>query len=88
MKKKQVKAKTYYINHCANGGRYVSERPMNPIFFMTPAILKCVPTKRKRITRSGVFVGAICLTIKDEILRIVSIKNRKGYNLYKNTIES
>ena len=70
---------TRYVNEDANGGIYVSKKPMNQIFYSTPARLKCVQTKSTKITRKGVFAGAICETIDGEILKIVKVKNRNGY---------
>lgn len=72
-------AKTYYINEDANGCVCISKKPMSQRYYCTPVIIKCVETKSKRITRKGIFVGAICVTIENEILKIVGIKNRKGY---------
>jgi hypothetical protein len=72
----KIKPTRYYLNRDCNGGLYVSKCPMNQIYYYTPQILHCVPTKRAKITRKGVFVGAICVTINDEILRIVKIKDR------------
>lgn len=74
-----VKPKAYYLNHDVNGVLYVSKRPLNQLYYVTPALLYCIPTKTKRITKNGVFVGAICRTIHSEILKIVDIKNRNGY---------
>lgn len=70
---------TRYVNEDANGGIYVSKKPMNQTFYCTPARLKCIETKSKKVTRKGVFAGAICETIDGEILKIVKVKNRKGY---------
>lgn len=72
--------KTYYLNECASGFIYVSAKPMDSNFYSTPAILRCIPSKSKKLTPKGVFVGAICITIKGEVLEIVKVKNRKGYN--------
>jgi hypothetical protein len=69
----------YYLNQDANGALCVSKKPMNQTFYSTPQILHCVPTTRTKITRQGVFVGAICVTINNEILEIVKIKDRKDY---------
>jgi len=70
---------TYYLNEDANGGIYVSKKPMNPKYYHSPAILKCVPTKARKLTRKGVFAGAICLTITNDILKIVKVKLRQGW---------
>ena len=70
---------TMYLNEDANGMIYVSKTPMNQKFYCTPARLKCVETKSKNITRKGVFAGAICETIDGRILKVVKVKNRKGY---------
>lgn len=74
-----MEAKTFYINEDANGLIFVSKKPMNQNFYCTPARVKCVETKAKRITLKGVFAGAICKTIDDNILKIVKVKNRCGY---------
>jgi hypothetical protein len=70
---------TMYLNEDANGSIHVSKKPMNQTFYCTPAILKCIECKNKRITKKGVFAGAICETIDGRILKIVKVKNRKGY---------
>lgn len=70
---------TMYLNEDANGGIYVSKKPMNQNFYCTPARLKCIETKAKRVTRKGVFAGAICETIDGRILKVVQVKNRQGY---------
>jgi hypothetical protein len=70
---------TMYINEDANGLIYVSRKPMNEICYITPAILKCIETKSKKITRKGVFAGAICETIAGRVLKIVKVRFRKGY---------
>ena len=70
---------TMYLNEDANGGIYVSKQPMNQRFYCTPARLKCIETKSKKITRKGVFAGAICETIDGRILKIIEVKNRQGY---------
>ena len=70
---------TMYLNEDANGGIYVSKQPMNQRFYCTPARLKCIETKSKKITRKGVFAGAICETIDGRILKIIKVKNRQGY---------
>jgi hypothetical protein len=70
---------TMYLNEDANGGIYVSKTPMKPTFYCTPARLKCVETKSKKITRKGVFAGAICETIDGRILKIIKVKNMQGY---------
>lgn len=74
-----TKPMRYYLNKDASGALFVSKKPMNQTFYSTPQILHCVPTTRTKITRHGVFVGAICVTINDEILEIVKIKDRKDY---------
>ena len=68
-----------YLNEDANGGIYVSKKPMNQNFYCTPARLKCVEIKAKKVTRKGVFAGAICETIDGKILKVVKVKNRQGY---------
>ena len=70
---------TMYLNEDANGMIYVSKTPMNQNYYCTPTRLKCIETKAKKITRKGVFVGAICETIDGRILKVVKVKNRKGY---------
>jgi len=70
---------TMYLNEDANGGIYVSKTPMNQTFYCTPARLKCLETKAKKVTRKGVFAGAICETIDGRILKVVRVKNRQGY---------
>ena len=70
---------TMYLNEDANGGIYVSKQPMNQRFYCTPARLKCIETKSKKITRKGVFAGAICETIDGRVLKIINVKNRQGY---------
>jgi len=70
---------TRYVNEDANGGIYVSKKPMNQKFYCTPARLNCIETKSNNVTRKGVFAGAICETIDGEILKIVKVKNRNGY---------
>ena len=70
---------TMYLNEDANGGIYVSKQPMNQRFYCTPARLKCIETKSKKITRKGVFAGAICETIDGRVLKIIKVKNRQGY---------
>lgn len=79
--KTKQKIVTRFLNEGADGIIYVSKRPMSQKFYMTPQILKCVQTKRTKITRNGVYVGAICITTADEILKIVEIINRDGYEL-------
>jgi hypothetical protein len=74
-----METKTFYINEDVNGLIYVSKKPMNQKYYSTPAIIKCVETKAKRITRKGVFVGAICETIYGLTYKIVKVKNRCGY---------
>jgi hypothetical protein len=73
---KKIKPKRYYLNLDANAN-YVSKRPLNKEQYHTPTILHCIPTKKKRITKEEVFVGAICVTIDNEVLEIVKIKQRK-----------
>jgi hypothetical protein len=68
-----------YLNEDANGGIYVSKTPMNQNYYCTPARLKCIETKSKKVTRKGVFAGAICETIDGRILKVVKVKNRQGY---------
>ena len=68
-----------YLNEDANGGIYVSKTPMNQNYYSTPARLKCIETKAKKITRKGVFAGAICETIDGRILKVVKVKLRQGY---------
>jgi hypothetical protein len=70
---------TMYLNEDANGMIYVSKTPMNPNFYCTPARIKCIETKSKKVTRKGVFAGAICETIDGRILKVVKVKNRQGY---------
>ena len=70
---------TMYLNEDANGGIYVSKTPMNQNYYFTPARLKCIETNAKKVTRKGVFVGAICETIDGRILKVVKVKNRQGY---------
>jgi hypothetical protein len=70
---------TMYLNEDANGGIYVSKTPMNQTYYCTPARLKCIETKAKKVTRKGVFAGAICETIDGRILKVVKVKNRQGY---------
>ena len=70
---------TMYLNEDANGCIYVSKQPMNQRFYCTPARLKCIETKSKKITRKGVFAGAICETIDGRVLKIIKVKNRQGY---------
>ena len=70
---------TMYLNEDANGMIYVSKKPMNQTYYCTPTRLKCIETTAKNITRKGVFSGAICETIDGKILKIVKVKNRKGY---------
>ncbi len=70
---------TMYLNEDVNGTIYVSKKPMNQRYYYTPAILKCIETKAKKITRSGVFAGAICATIDGRILKIVEVENRQGF---------
>jgi hypothetical protein len=70
---------TMYLNEDANGMIYVSKTPMNQTFYCTPARLKCLETKAKKVTRKGVFAGAICETIDGRILKVVRVKNRQGY---------
>lgn len=70
----------YYVNIDANYGIYVSKRPMNQTYYGTPARIYCVETKVKNITRKGgVFPGAICETINGQILKIVKVKHRSGW---------
>lgn len=84
---------TMYLNEDVNGTIYVSKKPMNQRYYYTPARLKCIETKSKKITRKGVFPGAICETIDGKILKIVEVKNRQGFerdyikvgNIYENT---
>ena len=70
---------TMYLNEDANGGIYVSKTPINQTYYCTPARLKCVETKSKKVTRKGVFAGAICETIDGRILKVVKVKNRQCY---------
>jgi hypothetical protein len=70
---------TMYVNEDANGGIYVSKTPMNRTYYCTPARLKCIETRAKKITRKGVFAGAICETIDGMVLKVVKVKYRKGY---------
>jgi len=70
---------TMYLNEDANGMTYVSKRPMSQTYYCTPARLKCIETKAKKITRKGVFAGAICETIDGRILKVVKVVNRQGY---------
>lgn len=79
MKEEKKKPKVYYLNVDANGVTYVSKRPMNQAYYATMAKLKCMPTSAKRKTEKGVFVGAICVTIKDEILKIIEVENINGF---------
>ena len=74
-----MKAKTYYINEDANGFVFVSEKPMNQSFYSTPARIKCISTKAKRTTKKGIFAGAICMDTDGNILKIIKVKNRQGY---------
>jgi hypothetical protein len=75
---KQKKVFTKYLNEDVNGFIFVSKTPMNQIYYITPAILKCIETKNKRITKS-IFPGAICKDINGEMFKIIKIKLRKGY---------
>jgi hypothetical protein len=77
--KAKNKAKAYFLNEDASGSLCVSKRPLNQLFYSTPMLLYCIKTKAKKITRNGVFAGAICITIHGEILKIVELKNRAGY---------
>lgn len=77
---KQQREFTMYVNEDANGAIYVSKKPMNPIYYCTPTRLKCIETKSKKKTKKGVFAGAICETIDGIFLKIVKVKNRKGYS--------
>ena len=70
---------TMYLNEDVNGMIYVSKIPMNQTYYCTPARLKCIETKAKKVTRKGVFAGAICETIDGRILKVVRVKNRQGY---------
>lgn len=74
-----MESKTYYINEDANGLIFVSKRPMNQVHYCTPARIKCIDTKVKKITRTNIFAGAICETVTGEILKIIKVKNRCGY---------
>ena len=62
--KTKQKIVTRFLNEGADGMIYVSKRPMSQKFYMTPQILKCVQTKRTKITNNGVYVGAICITLR------------------------
>ena len=70
---------TMYLNEDANGMIYVSKTPMNQTYYCTPARLKCIETKAKKITRKGVFAGAICETIDGRILKVAKVVNWQGY---------
>ena len=70
---------TMYLNEDANGMIYVSKTPMNQTYYCTPARLKCIETKAKKITKKGVFAGAICETIDGRILKVVKVNNRQGF---------
>ena len=70
---------TMYLNEDANGGIYVSKKPMNKNYYCSPAILKCIETDSKKVTKKSVFAGAICETINGQILKVVKVKFRKGY---------
>ena len=68
-----------YVSECANGGIYLSNKPLNQNQYSTVATVKCIKTKAKKITKSGIFPGAIGITTKGEILKIVKVKLREGY---------
>ena len=70
---------TMYLNEDVNGVVYISKTPMNQAYYCTPARLKCIETKDKKVTKKGVFAGAICETIDGRILEVVKVKNRQGY---------
>lgn len=74
-----MKGRVYYLNMDAAGMTYVSKRPMSPICYATMARLKCIPTKAKRITKKGVHIGAICITTKNETLKIVEVESINGF---------
>ena len=74
-----MKPKAYFLNIDANGLCSVSKRPLNQAYYSTPALLYCIPTRAKKPTYNGIYVGAICITIHNEILKIIDIKNRPGY---------
>lgn len=73
------KPTTLYLNEDANGVIYISKKPMNQTFYSTPVRLKCVKTNAKNITKKSVFIGAICVTIDNEIYKIIKMNNRCGY---------
>lgn len=74
-----MKARVYYLNMDAAGMTYVSKKPMSPIYYATMAKLKCIPTKAKKITKKGVHIGAICITTKNDTLKIVEVESINGY---------
>lgn len=68
-----------YVNEDSNGWIYISKKPMNQTYYSTPAILKCIETTNKKITRKDIFPGCICETINGQILKIIKVKFRKGF---------
>ena len=75
---KEVTNKKLYLSEDANGSIFVSKKRMNINNYLVVAKLKAIETKRKKPTQKGVFIGAICLTIDDELLKILEIKMVNG----------
>jgi len=76
---REIKPKKYYYSEDANGGIFVSKSILNPECYSAVAILRCIPEKRKPITKKGCFPGAICSDIKGKKLKIVRVSIRKGF---------
>lgn len=78
----KIKPKRYYLHIGANG-TYVFNRKIENDYYSPTHLLKCVPTKRKRVTHK-LKIGAICNLATDGhanpiLLRIVQIKPLTGY---------
>lgn len=76
---KKIKPKTYSVCMDASGFIYVRKTAKKNPCYSIIAKVKCVPTKAKKITRKGIFPGAICVTTKDDILKIVEVINYGGF---------
>lgn len=75
-----IKLTTYYLSQDANGSIYVSNRKLNSKYYCTIAKLKCCATKSKRVTKKGVYPGAVCITTMGEILKIKEVQSLGGFS--------
>ena len=79
----EVKPKRYYVQIDINGSVFVHKYKMDKSVYSTTHMIHAIPTKRNDTTKQGVFVGAICVTIKDEYLEVTKVFPREMAHLIK-----